>query len=295
MIIKFENVTKTYKTDFWVKPFKSLDNISFSIEEGKIIGFLGANGAGKTTSIKLMMGFSTIDSGSIIFSTKLGKNKNEIFSTIGYVPERPYFYPHLSGNEFIIYMGRLFGLKKAEILTNLKKWSMRLKIDYALDRKISTYSKGMLQRLGFLTALIHDPMLIILDEPVSGMDPIGRKEIKDVIVELNKLGKTIFFSTHIIPDVEEVCDSVIFIDKGKLVYQGTVENIIYQNMNTSFSIKYRDHKNLSISELVCDKNEKDNAIKKILESSDEIISLNARRPSLEEIFYNVKQQDKELS
>ena len=294
-MLEFENISKFFQTDFWSKRFLALDSISFKITEGKIIGFLGANGAGKTTSIKIMMGFSKPDAGIVRYSPCLGQNKQTILSNIGYMPERPYFYPHLSGRKFIHYMGQLHNLDIKKINENSNHWSERLKIEFALDRKISTYSKGMLQRLGFLTTLIHNPQIIILDEPVSGMDPIGRKEIKDVIKELKDLGKTIFFSTHIVPDVEEICDQVIFIDKGHLVYQGNVEDIIYQNINHNFVIKYKSKNQLDIIEAVCQAHEKDQLILDLLNNKREIISVNASRASLEEIFYNVRNTERVIN
>lgn len=294
-MIEFENISKFFQTDFWSKRFLALDNISFKISERKIIGFLGANGAGKTTSIKIMMGFSEASSGKVHYDPSLGQGRQAILSNIGYMPERPYFYPHLTGREFIHYMGQLNNLNKEKINKNSNHWSERLRIEFALDRKISTYSKGMLQRLGFLTTLIHDPKIIILDEPVSGMDPIGRKEIKDVIRELRILGKTIFFSTHIVPDVEEICDQVIFIDKGQLVFQGNVEDIIYQNINHTFIIKHKSKNQLDINEIVCQAHEKEQLIQDLLNSNKEIISVNASRATLEEIFYKVRNKERVIN
>ncbi len=282
-MIKFQKVSKVFKVDFWATPFKALDDLSFHIEEGGLIGFLGANGAGKTTSIKILMNFINKNSGEIIFGNNLGSNKREILSNIGYVPERPYFYPHLTGKEFIYYMGQLSDVSKSLLEARMIKWSERFQIDHALNRKIRAYSKGMLQRVGFVSALIHDPKVLILDEPLSGLDPIGRKEIKDVMLELNKEGKTIFFSSHIVSDVEEICEKIVVIDKGKLIYEGSVEDLIEENMKPDYHIKIKEghgFKNYVISN-----ENKDHFLKDILDEGGEVISVVQKRPTLEEIVY----------
>ncbi len=233
-MLEFNSVTKVFKSEMFKKPFKAINDLSFKVDEGSIVGFLGANGAGKTTSLKVAMDFTRPTKGEVKF-TSLGENKSEIFSNVGFLPERPYFYPHLTGREFSHYMGRLVDLPKNKINQQISKLAPLFRIDFALDREIHTYSKGMLQRIGFLTALLHDPKLVILDEPLSGVDPIGRKELKDVIVDINKMGKTVFFSSHIVSDVEEICDKVIFLKDGKLVYQGRVEDIINKNIKADLT------------------------------------------------------------
>lgn len=237
-MIKIIDLKKKFKTDFWSKNFYALDGLSFEIPAGEIIGFLGANGAGKTTLMKLILGFIQPSSGEILYSKELGENRKEIFSKIGLLPERPYFYPSLTGREFIRYLAELNGMLTQEIKVKTANWSERLGIAAALDRKINTYSKGMLQRLGLITALIHGPKLVILDEPLSGLDPIGRKEFKEILVAANQEGKTIFFSGHVVSDVEEICRQVIFIEKGKLVYSGSINKLIEQNVNTNYQIKF---------------------------------------------------------
>lgn len=291
-VIEIINLDKKFQTDFWSKPFNALENLSFSIPDGKIIGFLGANGAGKTTSIKIIMDFIKPTSGEIIYSSKLGKDFQEIRQNIGFVPERPYFYPHLTGLEFLKYMGNLNSLSSNQIINQIEKWSMRLKIHFALNRKIHSYSKGMLQRLGFVSALLHNPQLIILDEPVSGMDPVGRKEIKDVIKEINAEGKTIFFSSHIVPDVEEICDEVIFLDKGKLVYQGSIDKLIHDKASTSYYVKYKSPKSDIIESTLLDFDEKDKFIVNKINEGKNIVGVFQNKISLEEILYHVKSEER---
>ncbi len=286
-MIEFKEVEKKFKVDFWAKPFIALDNVSFTVLPSKITGFLGANGAGKTTSIKSIFKFIPIDSGEINYSSELGQNFKEVLSNIGYVPERPYFYPHLTGEEFVTYMGKLQDMKVPDIRSQMMKWAERFKIDHALSRKIHGYSKGMLQRLGFVTALIHNPQMIILDEPLSGLDPVGRKEIKEAMLELNKIGKTIFFSSHIVSDVEEVCSEVVVLEKGKNLYSGPIDNLIEKNNKSEFKLTYKlpDGRIEIVKESELKKKD---LLEKTLSSGYEILSMNPLRPSLEEIVYNIR-------
>ncbi len=285
-MLEFCAISKIFDSDMFKGKFQALKDVSFVIPEGKIIGFLGANGAGKTTSIKIVMDFIRPTSGEIKFGSSLGGSKEQAFRHIGYLPERPFFYPHLTGREFCGYMGKLTDLCQREIHEQITKWAPRFKIDFALDRHINTYSKGMLQRVGFLATLLHNPKLIILDEPLSGLDPIGRKELKDIIVELKAEGKTVFFSSHIVSDVEEICDSVIFLKAGEVVFQGSVDKLINDNIKPECTISYLENGETKFSR-VADQ-EKSVFIKKLLDEKNEIISISPERPTLEEIFYNVK-------
>jgi ABC-2 type transport system ATP-binding protein len=285
-MLKLSNITKSFNSDLFRKEFIAVDNLSFSINSGKVIGFLGANGAGKTTTMKMLMDFIRPTTGEIIYSKELGKNKNEILSNIGFLPERPYFYPHLTGRDFCFYMGQLSGLKKTKIIEQINIWAPIFKIDFALDRAIRNYSKGMLQRIGFLVTLLHNPKLIILDEPLSGLDPVGRKELKEVITTVNKAGKTVFFSSHIISDVEEVCEEVVFIKKGKLFYEGSVANIIKEHSKDESVIVYE--KDNEIVSLKTSNDEKNQKLLDLISANARIIKVENDKPSLEEIVYNVK-------
>lgn len=302
-MIEIKNITKTFKTDFWARPFKALDQVSFEIEKGEIIGFLGANGAGKTTLIKILMKLIRADFGEIVFSKDLGRNIQEVFSKFGLFPERPYFYPYLTGKEFLLYMGKLNNVPTELIIKRALMWSERFNIHHAIDRNIRGYSKGMLQRLGFISAVIHDPQVLILDEPLSGLDPVGRQEIKDALVEINKEGKTIFFSSHIVSDVEEICKKVIVLEKGKLLYQGSIDELIEKNIRPNYQIKISSQNeiqyNFEATNISRDMNEnhytyeikiedKERFIEETMKAQGKIIYLQLNRPSLERIIYNIR-------
>lgn len=265
-----------------------------------MVGFLGANGAGKTTSLKIIMDFIRPTSGEVVFAETLGKNRMEVFRNIGFLPERPYFYQNLTGNEFLHLLGKLSDLSDREITEAKNRWAPRFKIDHALGRELKTYSKGMLQRIGFLASILHEPKIIILDEPLSGLDPIGRKELKDVIIEVHKAGKTVFFSSHIVPDIEEICDRVIFLKTGTLVYDGSVSSLMKQSKEQDYQmtvqgagevpagIKVISSLSLpdDLTRFTVSPADKDLLLTHFLTQKKTIVSLEMIKPSLEEIFYN---------
>ena len=196
--------------------------------------------------------------------------------------------------DFIQYMGELSRLNPSELNKSAEYWGKRLKIDHAMDREIKGYSKGMLQRLGFMSALIHNPSVIILDEPLSGLDPLGRKEFKDVIREIKNQGKTIFFSSHIVSDLEEVCDDVIFLKDGQIVYEGSLQ-AVYAKAN---DIKYEaivsigNYKDFPVEDLggglarvQFSRENKEKFLQIVLDNKAEIIKMNPRGRSLEDVFY----------
>ena len=306
-MLTLKGITKTFRLDFWKSSSSVLQNLSFTLEQGKIVGFLGGNGAGKTTALRIIMGFTKADKGEVLFDPVLGTKRSEILRNIGFLPERPYFYPDLTGRSFLTFMGGLSEMRPDEIPPAISEWAPRFKIDFALDRKIKTYSKGMLQRIGFCSVLLHNPKLIILDEPLSGLDPLGRKDLKDAILEVNKQGKTVFFSSHIIPDVEEICEKVIFIEQGKLLYEGSIDQLMIDNEGPlyQFKIPKSKFKNdfkwgtdvlesenyfmVTVSKEVCQR-----FIGELVEKKIDIESLMPIRPSLEEIFYKVKNKERRI-
>ncbi len=300
-MIEFNGVTKVFKTELLTQPFVALDDVSFKVPQGSMVGFLGANGAGKTTSLKIIMDFIRPTSGQVDFKN-LGNDRFEIFKNIGFLPERPYFYQNLTGHEFLHFMGSLSEISSSEIKLRTLKWAPRFKIDHALSRQLKTYSKGMLQRIGFMATILHEPELIILDEPLSGLDPIGRKELKDVIVEVHREGKTVFFSSHIVPDIEEICDRVIFLKEGRLVYDGAVEKLLKSEAQTEYLVKFKlsgkiqfsatikNHENFpgDLQVVTVTENSKGELLQELVAKNIDIIGVEYIKPSLEEIFYHIK-------
>jgi ABC-2 type transport system ATP-binding protein len=289
------SISKKFKGDnghFWSPEVKVLTDLNFRVNAGRVVGFLGANGAGKTTFIKILMGFIRPSSGEIVFDKKYRDINKNIRSIIGYLPERPFFYPHLTGREFAYFMGEISDIKRKDISVKIEHWAPRFRIDFALDRKIRDYSKGMLQRLGFLVTLIHDPELVVLDEPLSGLDPIGRKELKDIIVEINKLGKTIFFSSHILSDVEQVSEDIVFLKNGVVDYSGPVKNLI-ETGEATYSICYYTEKDIfkgkklrsNYYQCSVAEGEKDNLIKSMISNNAQIDLLIKEKSTLEEVLY----------
>lgn len=285
-MINFLHITKKFQANFWEKPVLAVDDVSFSLEKGDLVGFLGANGAGKTTLIKILMDFSRQDSGQVVFDKSLGNNQLEIKSKIGYLPERAYLYPHLTGREFLEYICELSSIPVDTRNNAIELTSSKLGINHALDRLIKTYSKGMQQRLGFVSSLLHRPEILILDEPLSGLDPLGRREFKSILKELNQEGVTIFFSSHVVADVEEICNKVIFIEKGKLVHQGSIDELIIKHSNDLYNIKHLSQNKINITQV--HENEKNDKILSLLNNGEQILEIEKEKPNLEEIIYKIK-------
>lgn len=213
-MITIKNVTKKYGDA------KVVDNLSLTVKEGVMFGFLGPNGAGKTTTMKMIMGLTEISHGSILIDD-IDSNIIRVKERIGYMPEDPYFYDHLTAMEFMNFMASLF--KSSKQPTANSQLLKEVGLENTAHKKIGYFSKGMKQRLGLAQALVNDPEYIFLDEPLDGLDPIGRREFKQILLSLKKKGKTIFFNSHILSDVEEICDQIGVINKGKLIYSGSVK------------------------------------------------------------------------
>ncbi len=226
--IEFLALSKTYREGFWGTKAQAVKEISFTVNPGQIFGFLGANGAGKTTCIKILMGLQFATGGkSLLF----GRNSEEksARANVGYLPERPYFHENLTANEFLNFHRKLAknggrsGKRTNEELLKIAGLTV------TPNKLLRSFSKGMLQRLGIAQTLLHDPDLIILDEPMSGLDPIGRRDIRNLILDLAHHGKTIFFSTHILGDAESLCNEIAFLEKGVLKYTGKLSPLLAGN------------------------------------------------------------------
>lgn len=229
--IMISNVSKWYGSK--EKGKYSVENLNLSITKGTVFGFLGPNGAGKTTTIKMIIGLAKPTSGTI---TIAGGNPDtlEVKRKIGFMPESPSFYLYLTGREFLEFVSDIFTLRQSK--QNLEELLRSVELFDAADRQIRTYSKGMLQRLGLAQALINNPDILFLDEPLDGLDPLGRAEIKKIILALKAKNKTIFLNSHILSDVAELCDHVGIIDKGQLLTVDTPENISkgYRDLEEAF-------------------------------------------------------------
>jgi ABC-2 type transport system ATP-binding protein len=234
--IVIEGVSKRY-TSGWPgrPPFVALDGLSLTVNRGEVFGFLGPNGAGKTTTLKILMGLVRPTSGSV---SVLGKPAGHVETRrrVGFLPESPYFYDYLTAEEFLGFYGRLAGLGPAVIRQRVGDLLALVSLIDAKTRQLRNFSKGMLQRIGLAQALIHDPELVILDEPMTGLDPVGRKQVRDLILSLRDRGKTIFFSTHILHDVEMICDRVGLVMRGRLMASGRVEELIRSDQTQSVEI-----------------------------------------------------------
>ncbi len=224
-ILRFHNVEKSLPFGFWLRKKAILKGVSLTVEQGEIYGFLGPNGAGKTTSINCLLGLLHPDAGEIELFGERGPTL-AARRRIGYLPERPYFYPHLKGRELLEYFGGLFGMRGASLRTKCDDLLGLVGLPDDGEKLIGQYSKGMLQRLGIAQALINDPDLVILDEPMSGLDPIGRRDVKGMIEAVKARGATVFFSSHILSDAEALCDRVCLLVNGRLQMEAPLDDLL---------------------------------------------------------------------
>ena len=227
LVVQTEQLSKIFRVGFWGKRVTAVDSLSLEVRRGEVFGFLGPNGAGKTTTLKILMGLIYPTSGHArLFGRDLGDPQTK--ARLGFLPESPYFYDYLTSREFLCFYGHLFGLWGAVLGKRVDELLELVGMTHAKDLQLSKFSKGMLQRVGIAQALINDPELVVLDEPMSGLDPIGRKEVRDLILRLKESGKTVLFSSHILHDAEVLCDRVAIILKGRLVACGRVTELLDQ-------------------------------------------------------------------
>lgn len=299
-IIFCENLTKIYRSGFWkLKKVVAVNKLSLIINEGEIYGLLGPNGAGKTTTLKMLVGLSYPSEGKITIMGKEPKSL-EVRRNLGFLPEQPYFYEYLNGYELVYLTAQMYGKE----VTNKKIYEILELVGMleAKDTYLKNYSRGMLQRIGLACALITNPKILILDEPMGGLDPIGRKEIRDLILQLKKEGKTIIFSSHILSDAEMLCDRIGILIKGEKVKEGTISEIVGEKVD-EYEIIFSNVKEVYLPEIrrlakdliksgdklmaICDdERKKEEIIFLIKNFGGSLLGLIPRRKSLEEYFFS---------
>ncbi len=301
LAVEIENLTKDYEVGFLRKrKVRALDGLSLTVNKGEIFGFLGANGAGKTTTLKLLM--------RLIFPTTggariLGHDITDIamHSRIGYLPENPYFYDYLTAFEFLYFCGQLFGLSRDARQDKAEELLERVGLEPdKWDTQLRKFSKGMLQRVGLAQALVNDPEVVFLDEPMSGLDPIGRREVRDLIASLRQEGKTVFMCSHILSDIEVLCDRIAIMKSGRLAHIGYLNELQERSGSSNLEViaTGTDAANLNLDGLKCEvsataaglrievPNEKDvdEVIKALRKAGGKLVSVQPVRQSLEELF-----------
>ncbi|MCB0412850.1 MAG: ABC transporter ATP-binding protein [Bdellovibrionales bacterium] len=294
-ILKVRDLEKSYKKGFIPKSQKVLKGVNFTIEAGKITGFLGGNGAGKTTTMKCLLGLAFPDSGIIEYFG--GKPlDSEVKKKIGFLPERPYFYDYLTGEEFLKFYGKVSqSVGNKELLYRIDDLLKRVDLEHARHKQLKDYSKGMLQKIGLAQALIHKPSFVILDEPMAGLDPDGRYYLSELINETAKNGTSIFLSSHLLNDVEKLCENLVILNDGKVAYEGTTRDLI-KGMSTKVKIFYLVNGEVQSKE--CAKgSELQKEIDGLRAEGREILSITEKTFSLEKAFIDMamKAAGKEVS
>ena len=238
-MIEFKNLTKSYKKDVY-----AVKDLSLVIPNGSVFGFLGPNGAGKSTTIKMLCTILNANSGSILFNGKdINSNLMEYKSQIAYVPDEPTFYQKITGYKYLNFIADIFKVGSVERKERIEKYAKLFDLTNALNDQISSYSHGMGQKLSLIAALIHEPKLLILDEPMVGLDPKASRIVKDLMREEASKGNTVFFSTHVLEVAQSICDYVAIIDKGKLVRTDKTENLVKDESLEDFFLSITEDKN----------------------------------------------------
>jgi len=298
-LIRVDSLRKVFRLGLTMRRVEAVKGISFEVRRGDIFGFLGPNGAGKTTTIKMLTGLIFPTGGSAsIFGEPVPSSK--AMARVGFLPENPYVYPYLTPYEFVEMCGRLSGLSRRATRDRSRRVLDQVGILYAADRPVRRLSKGMLQRTGLAAALVADPELLILDEPMSGLDPVGRKEVRDLILSERDGGRTIFFSTHILSDVETMCDRVAILRRGNVVVSGRLDellrseaqrtDVVLLGASEAFETACRDagHKTSRVRErLVVEVEGRarlDQLLQQALEAGANIAEVTPRHETLEDLF-----------
>jgi ABC-2 type transport system ATP-binding protein len=306
--IEILGLEKTYALGFWrKKPKRALKPLHLEVEDGEIFGFLGPNGAGKTTTLKLLMGLVFPSAGS---ARILGMDFNDprVKAQIGFLPEQPYFYDYLTARELLDYYGQLSGVAAKERSHKVAEMLDRVGLRDSAGVQLRKFSKGMLQRVGIAQAILHDPKVVFLDEPMSGLDPMGRREVRDLMEQLKKEGKTVFFSTHILSDAEALCDRVAVLNLGELrgvgaiadltaSVQGKVE-LVWHGTAVPASLKSLGadcHITGNVVRAILPEDKQDAAVDALRRERLRLISLTPVRTSLEDYFVAQLKPEKETA
>jgi ABC-2 type transport system ATP-binding protein len=304
-IVRIDGIVKDFRPGFGLRRKRVLHGISFGVREGEIFGFVGPNGAGKTTTLKILMGLIRASAGSAAI---LGHDVGETAFRrhVGFLPENPYFYDYLTARETLVFYARLCGVGRASRDARVEELLEWVGLSQAGDARLRTFSKGMLQRVGIAQALVHGPDVVFLDEPMSGLDPIGRVEIRDLILRLRAEGKTVFMNTHILSDVEMVCDRVAIVVKGRIRYEGAIEDFLDEGERAtdvvvaglgalagaalSERLGARMRGLSDCIEVRVPEKRVNEALALIIEAGASVVSLNPHRASLESIFLSAVEE-----
>lgn len=223
--IEISRLVKDFSVGLRGLKLRAVDDLSLRIEPGQVFGLLGPNGSGKSTTIKIILGLLAYTAGECrVFGVSGAKVESRL--DVGYLPESPYFYRHLTGRELVRFYGRICGLTRARLAERVAEVIAWVGLTEAADRRVGTYSKGMLQRIGLAQALVHDPRLVILDEPTAGVDPVGSAAISELILKLKAQGKTVLITSHLLTQIEDICDRVAILDRGRLMVEGAVRDLV---------------------------------------------------------------------
>ncbi len=281
--VQITALVKDFKTSFKRQPLRAVDHVSIKIMPGEVYGLIGPNGSGKSTTMKALLGLVAPTSGRCAI---FGKDSLQVDSRndVGFLPENPYFYKHLSGAETLRFYGKLCGLKGADLKSRVQEMLALVDLENARDRRLGGYSKGMLQRIGLAQAMIQEPRLVILDEPTAGVDPIGSRQIRDLILRLRERGITVFLCSHLLEQVQEVCDHVGIIFRGKMVREGRLEDLIAIEDQTEIIIKD------ATPELIAEIHAKISATQ-----GASLVRIGKPRTTLERLFLRETQTDRESS
>ncbi len=278
--IKTEDLTKAYRSFWGRRKVLALNKLNVVIKKGEIFGLLGPNGSGKTTTLKLLLGLIFPTAGRAYL---LGKPTDDVAvkNRVGFLPEESCFYRFLNADETLDFYGQLFRIPRKERKLRIERLLKRVGLEFARKRPLKQYSKGMLRRIGIAQALINDPDLIILDEPTSGLDPIGTKETKDLIVELKAQGKTVLLCSHLLSDVQDICDRVAIIDKGELQISGTIGELLSSKDIVELLIRNLSKETIREVEMF------------ILEKQGEVVSIKNPSGTLEDLFLKIVHERRE--